>query len=107
MMWGSNNLTNWFVGTLTAIYHDGWDATPPLGATDDWYATRWDFSQNFLYFKTVGTPSVVIGWTDYDPEMDGIAAAAPLIPEPSTLIIWSLLGALGISAAWWRQRRAA
>ena len=29
------------------------------------------------------------------------------IPEPSTFIIWSLLGALGITCGWWRQRRAA
>ncbi len=26
------------------------------------------------------------------------------IPEPSTLIIWSLLGALGIMVGWWRKR---
>jgi len=30
-----------------------------------------------------------------------------VIPEPSTLMIWSLLGALGVSVAWWRRRRAA
>jgi len=107
MMWGSNDLTNWSAGTLTAIYHDGWDATPPAGATDDWYATRWDFSQDFQYFKTVGTPGVVIDWNDYDPEMDGIAAAAPSIPEPCTLVVWSLLGASGIGIGWWRRRRAA
>ncbi len=28
------------------------------------------------------------------------------IPEPSTLIVWSLLGALGITVGWWRRRRA-
>ncbi len=27
------------------------------------------------------------------------------IPEPSTLVIWSLLGALGITVGWWRRRR--
>ncbi len=27
------------------------------------------------------------------------------VPEPSTLIIWSLLGALGITVGWWRKRR--
>ena len=26
------------------------------------------------------------------------------VPEPSTLIIWSLLGALGLSVAWWRRK---
>lgn len=100
MMWGSNNLTDWYVGSLTAIYHDGWDATPPAGATDDWYATRWDFSQNYTYFKTVGTPGVVVGWGDYDPEMDGIAAVVPI---PGAL----LLGAIGLGVSGWRLRRKA
>ena len=30
-----------------------------------------------------------------------------VIPEPSTFIIWSLLGALGITVGWWRRKRAA
>ena len=30
-----------------------------------------------------------------------------VIPEPSTFIIWSLLGALTITIGWWRRRRAA
>jgi hypothetical protein len=29
------------------------------------------------------------------------------IPEPSTLIIWSLLGSLAIGLGWWRQRKVA
>jgi len=95
MMWGSNDLTNWVVGTLTAIYHDGLDSTHQ--ALQDWYATRWDFSQNYQYFKTVGTPYVVTGWPDYDPEMDGIAA----VPVPGAM----LLGAIGLSTAGWRLRR--
>ncbi len=28
-------------------------------------------------------------------------------PEPATIIIWSLLGTLGISLGWWRRRKAA
>jgi hypothetical protein len=98
-MWGSNDLTNWYVGTLTAIYHDGWDPTPPPGATDDWYATRWDFSNSYQYFKTVGTPGVVVGWYDYDPEMDGIAAVA--IPAPGAMLL-SAIGLLGLGG--WRVR---
>lgn len=82
-MWGSNDLNSWYVGTLTAIFHDGLDSTHQ--SLEDWYATRWDFSQNYLYFKTVGTPGVVVGWGDYDPEMDGIAAAS--VPEPATMLL--------------------
>jgi hypothetical protein len=35
------------------------------------------------------------------------ALEAAVIPEPSTLIIWCLLGGLGIGVGWWRRRRAA
>ncbi len=28
------------------------------------------------------------------------------IPEPASLVIWGLLGGLGVSLAWWRRRRA-
>jgi probable HAF family extracellular repeat protein len=28
-------------------------------------------------------------------------------PEPSTFIVWSLLGGLGIAVGWWRRKRAA
>jgi hypothetical protein len=29
------------------------------------------------------------------------------IPEPSTVIIWSLLGGMGIGIGWWRKKKAA
>ena len=35
------------------------------------------------------------------------ASAGSTVPEPATLIIWSLLGALGIGVGWWRRRKAA
>jgi hypothetical protein len=95
MLWGSNDLSNWTVGSLTAIYHDGLDSTHQ--SLEDWYATRWDFSQNYQFFKTVGTPGVVVGWTDYDPEMDGIAAVSTAVPEPSALLLLGsgLVGLVG------------
>ena len=65
MMYGSNDLNNWAVGSLTAIYHDGLDSTHQ--SLQDWYATRWDFSQNFLYFKTVGTPSRIVAMSFCEP----------------------------------------
>lgn len=30
---------------------------------------------------------------------------ATIVPEPATVVIWSLIGALGFSAGWWRSRR--
>jgi len=32
-------------------------------------------------------------------------SVAQVVPEPSTLIIWSLLGALGITGGWWHRRK--
>ena len=29
------------------------------------------------------------------------------VPEPATLVIWSLLGSVGVSIGWWRRRKAA
>ena len=33
-----------------------------------------------------------------------IQVSPAVIPEPSTLIIWPLLGILGSTIAWWRRR---
>lgn len=55
----------------------------------------------------------IIGGTLTDDEivnvqpLFGSDGAPLLVPEPSTLIIWTLLGALGISFAWQRKRRTA
>lgn len=40
-------------------------------------------------------------------EIDYSVAPGPQIPEPSTVAIWSLLGAMGVAIGWWRKRRAA
>ncbi len=36
----------------------------------------------------------------------GISGATP-VPEPATIVVWSLLGALAISFGWWQWRKAA
>ena len=38
--------------------------------------------------------------------LDNISSAS-VIPEPSTFIIWSLLGALGLTFGSWRRKRRA
>lgn len=106
MMFGSNDASTWVQGTLTAIYHDGWDATNPntFDSVGDWYATRWNFAQNYKYFETVGTIGVVFNNNDptqpwnggFDPEMDGIAAVSSPVPEPTTML---LLGS-GLLGLW-------
>jgi hypothetical protein len=29
----------------------------------------------------------------------------PVIPEPATIVVWSLLGGFGFSAVWYQRRR--
>ena len=41
-----------------------------------------------------------------DGRMDDVKISTAQIPEPSTLIIWSLLGGLAIAVGWWRRRKA-
>ena len=38
---------------------------------------------------------------------EAVSAERKLVPEPSTLGIWGVLIALGLTAAWWRGRRSA
>jgi hypothetical protein len=46
-------------------------------------------------------------YVDYvDPMVSG-SIGAGTVPEPSTLIVWSLLGAASIGLTWWRKRNAA
>jgi len=43
-----------------------------------------------------GTGMIGVGRLEYSP-----------IPEPASVIVWSLLGALGIAVGWWTRRRKA
>ena len=49
-----------------------------------------DFSQDYLYSKTLGIPGVVagLGGGDYDPKMDGIAVVC--VSEPTILFLLDL-----------------
>lgn len=51
----------------------------------------------FIDFGNLASPLVVSGTID----------SLAVIPEPTTLIIWTLLGGLAISIGWWRRKRAA
>lgn len=63
-------------------------------------------------FEPDGTMRIWFGGMEWDESangwgsggFDGVMTLKP-IPEASSLIIWSLLGALGITIGWWRRRR--
>ena len=33
--------------------------------------------------------------------------AVPAVPEPLSIVMWSLLGGFGLGITWWRRRKAA
>jgi hypothetical protein len=80
--------TNWYPDDITpANYRDEQDF---VGIGSQWndhsYWTSW-------LSGTAGHGRFIV---EYD---------AHVIPEPCTLIIWSLLGGLGLGFGWWRRRK--
>ncbi len=39
--------------------------------------------------------------------IDNFEFGTSTVPEPTTLVVWSLLGSLALGLGWWRQRKAA
>ncbi len=91
--------TNWDSGEPNNM-------SPPDGIGEDYGVINWD----------TGTGE----WNDWShlrPDyasngpIDGIAEydrdPGPVVPEPSAVIIWSLLGTFGVAMGWYRRRRAA
>lgn len=85
-------------------------------------------TQNFSFTNTAATTKTNMGWTEYSlvfiaeststkltftslnavswgAALDNVSVTA--VPEPATLAIWSLFGAVGMTATWRRRRRAA
>jgi len=52
-----------------------------------------------------GNQVVLLEENQHNGNMYGFAAQESVIPEPSTLLIWSLLAGLGIGVGWWRRKR--
>jgi len=61
---------------------------------------NWGFNDVYLRMRS-GTAGDTITFTDFQ---YGDTSA---IPEPSTFIVWSVLGASAIGLGWWRKRKAA
>ena len=81
-----------------------WSVYPTGGVEKTWLLADEDnetgagYLSSFFFSDTALTPEEMLAL--------GGADADGVIPEPSTLIIWSLLGGLGISLGWWRRKTA-
>jgi hypothetical protein len=51
--------------------------------------------------------SVVATSSNFAFEFDNVAYSASPIPEPGSLIVWTVLGLSVAGAGWWRRRKAA
>jgi hypothetical protein len=77
---------------------------------------RWPNSDVTFYAPVSGARQVYGGYSGLFPGIDGYPRDGfttaggnftySAIPEPSTLVIWSLLGTLGITVGWWRRKRS-
>ncbi len=47
------------------------------------------------------------GTTNWTAATGPLEVSGSSVPEPTALIVWSLLGSLGIALGWWRRRKAA
>ena len=103
--WGNPNGTEVFNSSTITVegYLDGslvGSVTMNL-ATDkyDWLAANFK-NVNELRFLNDGQDGH--WWL-----MDDFTYGSSPVPEPATIIVWSLLGGLCLSIGWWRRRRAA
>jgi MYXO-CTERM domain-containing protein len=89
------NYFSWFMTTTFAPYY-----CRGVIWYSDWscFASPW-YSAAFSINPAVGQS--FIAFALYRPEPTGV------VPEPTTLLVWSGLGAMGLVAAWRRRRRAA
>jgi len=75
-----------------------------VGAQGGMPDTNTDIPGQASYFWWDGFGS---NWYDGGFRNTRFVVTGTVIPEPSTLIIWSLLATLGITVTWWRQKRRA
>ena len=99
-------------GTATDLIDDGspgvvvlyeWDFDGKNGI--DWSSASTG-NTSFAY-PSVGEYVAVFRATDMAGNWAEAGTNVTITPEPTAFIIWSLLGALGLTIGWWRRRRAA
>jgi PEP-CTERM motif len=97
---------------LTSVYDDpnSVTVTGSLGGVQKYTQTvvlstsgpTWvDF--NFVNIDTLQFSSSIDRWFC----LDNFTFDEPIVPEPSSLILWSLAVGVGMTVTWWRRKRAA
>jgi len=105
LLWGSVDLYNTLqffsgntlVGTITGSAINA-TATGDQGLNGTFYVN---------INSTLPFDSVVATSGQFAFEFDNVAYSANQIPEPASLIVWSVLGLSVAGAGWWRRRKAA
>ncbi len=94
---------NWT--TVASGYNDR-PSLSPIDVSDilrgsDTAFVRGSISAGAQFLRTTGNAD---GWHKVPHVYEFRAEGADPVPEPSALIVWTLLGALGIAVGWWRRR---
>ena len=80
---------------------------PPGGPGDNTYVEDQLVFKLELFGSSIDRDTLL---NDIEASAVGVVFDSPDVsstPEPSTLVVWSLLGALGITIGWWRRRKRA
>ena len=101
---------NFNIGSFMPTGHDvlflinntsSWPTTGKFQYADNAYVDNFNGYDWYITYDADNTdiPSLTGG--------NDVAIYSEPVPEPSTIIIWSLLGTVGITIGWWRRKRAA
>jgi hypothetical protein len=89
-----------------------WTGSRPDGTNSGWYLGHWyqaTFGATEPYKNPKGWIEAANNPTSLQYRLYGLSekltAPGGVIPEPSTLVIWSLLAVFGLTVAWRRRRK--
>ncbi len=97
-----NGVEGGMVGPNVNFGSDGFTSQGPV--VQGWDGTDTGPGQMIFTFDITGGTLSDDEITNVQP-LFGTDGAPMVIPEPATVIIWSLLGVIGFNVGWWRRRR--